>query len=152
AAVRGPMLYVATWSPGSNNNGSNDHFILVTDQLSPSLQPAFPTWSKVGSNAVVSTKPFLGGESINNYVGWQQTTASNQSTKAATNAGIMEGVINLVEAFGSVPSTLYLCAAAYSTTNGGYLVAQAPAGNGNINIESNEFMAIPVTALLDNDG
>jgi len=53
AAVRGTTLYVATWSPGSNNNASNDHFIVVADQLSPTLQPAFQTWSKIGSNAVV---------------------------------------------------------------------------------------------------
>ena len=147
------MLYVATWSPGSNNNASNDHFIVVANQLSPTLQPAFPAWSKVGSNAVATTKPFLGGESINTYVGWQQTTASNQSAKAATNSGIMEGTINLVEAFGSMPATIYLCSAAYSTTNGGALVAQAPAAvTANGNIESNEFMAIPVAALLDNNG
>ncbi|HUJ70968.1 MAG TPA: carbohydrate binding domain-containing protein, partial [Verrucomicrobiae bacterium] len=133
AAVRGQMLYVATQSPGSNNSGPNDHFIIVTDQISPTLQPAFPTWSKVGSNAVVSTKPFLGGESINTYVGWQQTSASNTAYKTATwnNTGspslMMEGTINLVQAFGSMPSNIWVCAAAYATTNGGALVAQGPA-------------------------
>ncbi len=153
AAVRGPMLYVATWSPGSNNNGVNDHFIIVTDQLSPTMQPAFPTWNKVGQNAVLSTKPFLGGESINTYVGWQQTTASNQAFKAATNAGLMEGTINLVQAFGSMPSNIYVCAAAYSTTNGGALVAQGPpAVTPNGNIESNEFLFLSIPALIDNDG
>jgi hypothetical protein len=154
AAVRGPMLYVATWSPGNypGDTNKNDHFIIVSDQLSATLQPAFPAWSKSGQNAVLSTKPFLGGESINGYVGWQNTSASNQAAKAATNAGLMEGVINLVEAFGSMPSTIYLCSAAYSTTNGGYLVAQAPAGNGNGNIESNEFLMLSIPAIIDNDG
>ena len=32
-ALRGTILYVATWSPGTN--GPNDHFIFVTDQLLP---------------------------------------------------------------------------------------------------------------------
>jgi len=153
AAVRGQMLYVATWSPGSNNNGSNDHFIVVTDQVSPTMQPAFPTWSKAGSNAVVSTKPFLSGESINTYVGWQQTAASNTAFKAATNAGYMEGAINLMQAFGSMPSNIWVCAAAYATTNGGALVAQGPAAvQANGNIESNEFLQLSIPAITDNDG
>jgi hypothetical protein len=158
AAVRGTMLYVATWSPGDypGDNTKNDHFIIVANQLS-ALSPAFPTWSKVGSNAVAGATPFLAGESMNTYVGWQTingstVTASNQAIKASTNTGQMQGTIDLVQQFGSMPSTLYLCAAAYSTTNGGYLVAQAPAGNGNGNIESNEFLAVPVADIVDTTG
>ncbi|HUJ78750.1 MAG TPA: hypothetical protein VLY45_00385, partial [Nitrospiria bacterium] len=133
--------------------------IIVTDQISPTLQPAFPTWSKVGSNAVVSTKPFLGGESINTYVGWQQTSASNTAYKTATwnNTGspslMMEGTINLVQAFGSMPSNIWVCAAAYATTNGGALVAQGPAAvTVNGNIESNEFLMLSIPAITDSDG
>ncbi len=158
AAVRGTVLYVATWSPGdySGDNTKNDHFIIVANQLS-ALSPAFPTWSKVGSNAVSGATPFLAGESMGTYVGWQTingttVTASNQAVKAATNSGQMQGTIDLVQQFGSMPTTLYLCAAAYSTTNGGYLVAQAPAGNGNGNIESNEFLAVPVADIVDTTG
>jgi hypothetical protein len=151
AAVRGQMLYVATRSPGSNNNGPNDHFILVTDQLSPTLQPAM--WAKSGSNAVLNTKPFIGGESAGTYFGWQQTAASNTAFKAATTNGLMEGAINLIQAFGSMPSSIYVCAAAYATPDGGALVAQGPAAvAANGNIESNEFLSIPIAALLDDDG
>lgn len=155
AAVRGDVLYVATYSPGNypGDNVKNDHFVMVTDQLSPTLQPAFPTWSKIGSNAVVSTKPFLGGESINNYVGWQNTTASNACVKAATNTGTMEGVINLAQAFGSVPSNIFVFAAAYNTTNGAALFLQAPAAvTVNGNIESNEFLMLSIPAIIDNNG
>jgi hypothetical protein len=158
AAVRGTILYVATWSPGdyAGSNSLNDHFIIVANQLSP-MTNAFPTWSKVGSNTVAGATPFLGGESTDTYVGWQTingttVTASNQAIKAATNAGQMQGTIDLVQQFGSMPSTLYLCAAAYNTTNGGALVAQAPAGNGNGNIESNEFLAVPVADIVDTTG
>ena len=158
AAVRGKTLYVATWSPGNypSSNTNNDHFIIVANQLS-AMSPAFPTWSKVGSNAVSGATPFLSGESINNYVGWQTingsaVTASNQAVKTATNAGQMQGTIDLVQAFGSMPTTLYLCAAAYNTLNSGGLVAQAPTGNGNGNIESNEFLAVPVAAITDSKG
>jgi hypothetical protein len=160
AAVRGQMLYVATQSPGSSNAGSNDHFIVVANQLSPTLQPAFPAWNKIGSNAVAATMPFLSGESINTYVGWQQVSGSISNTSyktAAWNSNgnpnqLMEGTINLVQAFGSMPSTIWVCAAAYWTTDGGGLVGQGPAGNGNGNIESNEFLAISIPGIIDTDG
>ncbi len=153
AAVRGTQLYVATWSPGANGAGANDHFVIVTDQLSPTLQPAFPSWSKSGSNAVDPGKPFLAGESANGYVGWQNTSAATTAYKTPANSGLMEGTIDLVQAFGSniMTGTIYLAAAAYGTANGGGLIAQGPPGNGNGNIETNEFIALPVPALLDNN-
>jgi phosphatidylinositol-3-phosphatase len=153
AAVRGTILYVATWSPGSNTNGVNDHFVIVTDQLSPTLQSAFPTWSKTGMNAVDPSKPFLSGESVNTYVGWQNTTAANLAYKAPTNSGLLEGTLDLVQAFGPniMTGAVYIAAAAYSTTNGGALVAQGPPGNGDRNIDSNEFLTVPIPALLDNN-
>jgi uncharacterized protein (DUF362 family) len=150
AAVRGSNLYVATWSPGTN--GPNDHFIIVTDQLLPTAsQAAFPAWHKAGMNAVSTNKPFLGGESSNSYVGWQQTAATCKAAKFATNVGQMEGTINLVEAFGYMPQVLYLEASPYATADGGALIAssQVPGGNGNGNIESNEFLAVPLSAIRD---
>jgi hypothetical protein len=154
AAVYGETLYVATYSPGNypGDNTKNDHFILVADQLAP-MQPAFPTWSKTGMNAVSTNKPYLGGESINNYVAWQQTTATVSAAKWPITSGHMEGTINLREAFGAVPQTLYIAVAAYSTVNGGALVAskQVPAGNGNGNIESNEFLVVPVSVIRDDN-
>ncbi len=63
----------------------------------------------------------------------------------------MEGTLDLVQAFGYMPTNLYLCAAAYVTTNGGPLVAQCPAGSGP-NIGANEFLVIPVVALRDSLG
>ena len=48
-----------------------------------------------------------------------------------------------------MPSVIYLAAAAYATADGGALAAQAPAGNGNGNIESNEFLAVPIAAITD---
>src|SRR5882724_1218278 len=118
---------------------NNDHFVLVSNQLLASPTSSAP-WGKAGTVAVPTTTVMLCGESQGTYVAWQYltgttvTSASNQSVKAATNAGQMQGTINLVQAFGSMPSTLYFCAAAYTTTNGGALVAQAPAGNGDRNI------------------
>lgn len=150
AAVRGTVLYVATVSPGSNNNGVNDCFIFVTDQLLPSASASAP-WAKAGQIAIAASKPYIGGESQNTFVGWFNAPPSSQVVKAATISGQMQGAIDLVQAFGSMPSVIYLSAAAYSTADGGSLVAQAPAGDGNGNIESNEFFAVPVASITDNN-
>ena len=148
-AVRGTTLYVATWSPGTS--GTNDHFIFVSDQLLPSMGIA--PWAKAGSVAVSSSKPFLASESQNSYVSWfANTTATNwPCSKSSATSGALEGTLDLVAAFGSVPTNLYLCAAAYQTANGGALAAQSPAGSG-ANIDTNEFFVLPLAALRDSWG
>jgi hypothetical protein len=146
AAVRAGILYVATWSPGTN--GANDHFIFVSDQLLASASAAAP-WAKAGLVAVAPNKPFIGGESVGSYVGWFNAPPSSQVVKSANNGEQMEGVVDLTAAFGSIPKTIYLAAAAYATTNGGALVAQGPAGNGDGNIGPNEFMALPIVSIKD---
>jgi hypothetical protein len=149
AAVRGTTLYVATWSPGTN--GPNDHFIFVTDQLLPALAGA--PWAKAGLVAVSTNKPFLAGESTSAYLSWfVNGVATNwPCAKSATNSGALEGTLDLVGAFGYLPTNIYLCAAAYITTNGGPLVAECPAGTGP-NIGTNGFLEIPTMALEDSVG
>ena len=149
-AVRGTTLYVATWSTGTN--GLNDHFIFVSDQLLPSATAVAP-WAKAGTVAVSVNKPFLASESQGTYVSWFVNNASTNwpCAKSATNSGALEGTLDLVAAFGAMPTNVYLCAAAYITTNGGPLAAQAPAGSGP-NIDTNEFLVLPVSALRDSWG
>jgi len=148
-AVRGTTLYVATWSPG--NSGANDHFIFVTDQLLPAGAAA--PWAKAGTVAVSANKPFLAAESQGSYVSWFNNNGAVNwpCAKSATNSGALEGTLDLITAFGFVPTNLYLCAAAYITTNGGPLVAQCPAGSG-ANLEVNEFFVLPLAALRDSWG
>jgi hypothetical protein len=148
AAVRGTKLYVATWTPGNNANGGNDHFIFVSDALLSTASATAP-WAKSGTIGVASTKPFLAGESVGGYVGWFNAPAGSQATKASANGGQMEGSIDLVATFGAIPETIYIAAAAYGTADGGALAAQTPAGNGNGNIEFAEFAVLPVAALCD---
>jgi hypothetical protein len=149
-AVRGTTLYVATWSTGTS--GPNDHFIFVTDQLLPSATAAVP-WAKSGTVAISVNKPFLASESQGTYVSWFVNNASVNwpCAKSTTNSGALEGTLDLVTAFGSVPTNLYLCAAAYITTNGGPLAAQCPAGSGP-NLDTNEFLVLPISALKDSWG
>jgi len=150
AAVRGTTLYVATGSPGTS--GPNDHFIFVSDQLLPSAGAPAP-WAKSGNVAVATGKPYLATESQNSYVSWYAngTQVSWPCAKSPTTAGALEGTLDLITAFGVVPTNLYLCAAAYSTTNGGPLITQCPGGAGP-NIEPGGFLIIPVAALRDSLG
>jgi hypothetical protein len=62
----------------------------------------------------------------------------------------MEGTIDLVAAFGYMPTNVYLCAAAYQTADGGALAAQCPSGSGP-DLDPGEFFVIPTIALLDNN-
>jgi hypothetical protein len=148
-AVRGNILYVATWSPGTS--GPNDHFIFVTDQLLPTGAAA--PWAKAGTVARAVNKPFLASESQNSYVSWFVNNAATNwpCAKSASTSGALEGTLDLIAAFGSMPTNLYLCAAAYQTADGGALASQCPAGSG-ANIETNEFFVLPLAALRDSWG
>ena len=146
-ALRGTTLYVATWSTGTS--GSNDHFLFVTDQLLSSATASAP-WAKTGTVAVAASKPYLAAESLNTYLAWYNAPTSALAFKAATNTGAMAGTIDLVAAFGYMPTNIYLCAASYQTANAGALAAQCPAGSGP-DIDPGEFFVTPTAALLDNN-
>jgi len=151
-AVRGTTLYVATWSPGTN--GPNDHFILVSDQLLPSATaPVAPLWNKPGLVCVSTNKPYLAGESQNTYVSWYVNSHATNwpCAKTPVSSGAMEGTLDLMGAFGYLPTNIYLCAAAYITTNGGPLVAECPPNSGT-NINTTNFLVLPIAALRDSLG
>jgi hypothetical protein len=61
----------------------------------------------------------------------------------------MEGTIDLAEAFGYLPDTIYVAAASYATGDGGSLAAEGPLGNGDGNIDPNEFLSLPIAAITD---
>lgn len=150
AAVYGNILYVATWAAG-DSGAPNDHFIFVTDHPD-TLSPA--PWAKAGQVAFdTTTQPYLADESAGNWVAWYNGGTSVQQSAAAVNSGQMEGTLNLVEVFGAVPETIYIAVAPYATADAGELYApsQVPAGNADGNIDSNEFLAIPVAYIRDED-
>ena len=147
AAVRGTLLYVATWTP---SEGSNDHFILVSDSLENAAISSAP-WGKIGTTAHPTGKPFIGAESENQYAEWFNTNGTNELRRDSISGGRLEGVIDLVEEFGTVPEMIYLSALAYGTADGANLSAQAPAhtGNPDDNVDPEEFYAVSVEALRD---
>jgi len=150
AAVRGTLLYVATWTP---SEGSNDHYILISDSLENAVNTAAP-WGKAGTTAHPSDQPYIGSEADNQYAAWFNSRGTNEIWRDSVNGGRLEGVLDLVEEFGSVPETIYLSALAYETEDGGMLTAQAPSATGNPdgNVDPSEFLAIPIAALRDSAG
>ena len=149
AAVRGSKLYVATWSPGNDSSGfGSDHHLFISDTLLSSATTPAP-WGKGGFLAISGNKPFLAGEYENTYAGWFNTQGPTVLFKSPVNSGVMEGVIDLVEEFGAIPADVYVAAVAYDNPEGGGINSQAPGGNGNNNLEPNEFLLIPTTAIAD---
>jgi hypothetical protein len=156
AAVRGSKLYIATWSPGDNNSGfGSDHHVFVSDSLLASPTTAAP-WSKRGFLAIAGNKPYLAGEGASTYAGWFNTAGASALFKAPLNSGVLEGTINLVSEFGSLPENVYIAAVAYQTDNAdpsdankGKINAQAPTGDGNDNLEPGEFFRVPVRSARD---
>jgi hypothetical protein len=149
AAVRGNRLYVATWSPGDNGSGfGSDHFLILSDTLLPSATTPAP-WSKAGLLAIPGNKPYLAGESTTTYAGWSNAPQSSTLAKSPLNSGAIEGSIDLVAAFGSIPQNIYIASVAYGTNDGNGINSQAPSGNRNNNIEPSEFLRIPVASIRD---
>lgn len=129
----GSELYVATQSAQSQNK---DVFIFVTDSLR-NLTNA--PWAKTGR--VSQWIAYLGNESTNNWSGWFDANGIVQNVSGQ----ILEGTINLSSELGYMPQRVYLAIGLYQTQDGGTLLAQCPAGNGNGDIEANEFIQFDLT-------
>lgn len=128
AALNGDTLYVATEDAGEGN----DLFIYLADAPGPLVAA---NWAKAGQ--IAQWDAFLADENDNDYEGWFDASGTNQAA-TGTNGGVLEGIINLAQEFGSLPAQLYLAVGVYGSANGGALLAsqQVPAsvdGNGNIN-------------------
>lgn len=123
----GTQLYVATQSAQSQGK---DIFIFVTDSLKTLVNAP---WIKAGS--VVGWSAYVGNESTNNWAGWFDHNGGVQSFAG----NYVEGTLNIQSEFGYIPARLYIAVGQYQTQDGGTLLNQVPSGNGNGNIEANEF-------------
>ncbi len=124
----GSELYVATQSAPSQGM---DVFIFISDSVR-SMRNA--PWAKTGY--VMSWSAYLGNESTNNWCGWFDVNGSAQCASGS----YLEGVINLESELGYIPEKVYLAVGLYQTHDGGSLQRQCPQGNGNGNIEPEEFV------------
>ncbi|HRR07765.1 MAG TPA: T9SS type A sorting domain-containing protein [Rhodothermales bacterium] len=130
----GTTLYLASTKA---ETVGGDVFIFVAD--SPGALKASP-WSKSGHVATWSR--FLANEQDNNWAGWFDA-AGNTKTGAAlkqSSGTILEGSIDIATELGNVPSKIYLAVAKFGNSNAGSLSTQAPAGNGDGNVDATEWV------------
>ena len=156
AAIRGNFLYLATQDAGEGN----DHFIYLNNQ-SAALRSA--NWSKAGQ--VMTWGAFLADENDTGFKGWfgaseqalsdptkYAAMTSGLNNNGATGNGVLEGTIDLRAHFGAFPPQLYLAAAPFASPDGGALIssAQVPLGNGDGDMQANEFLVLnPRDLALD---
>lgn len=153
AAIKGHKLYVATRDAAYGN----DHFLYVSRQ--PGAMRA-ANWAKAGS--IAAWDAFLADENDNGFARWFnanegiiddvvafQAVTPGVPKNGVPNDGVLEGIIDMRVLWGGIPETIHLAAAAYGNSNGGALIAssQAPAGNGNGNIEASEYLALTARSL-----
>jgi len=143
----GEYLYVAAEGVGGTSGW--DHFIIIGVDLST---PVPAPWAKSGN--VADRTLYLGNEDGNNWCGWFDASENVLSTDVGCASGdYLEGVIRLETYLGgSLPAGIHLAVAGYGSPDGGGLQGQAPAGNGNGDIEAGEYVYLDLTVTGIGDG
>jgi hypothetical protein len=127
-AQREGHLYLAVPSPLA---AGGDLFVFVA--AAPSgLWPA--PWAKSG--LVAGWSAYLAGEYDNGWCGWFDA-AGNRGCSCGE---VLEGTLDLEAELGSPPAELYLAVGRWESPDGGILTAQLPAGNGDGNIDVQEYL------------
>jgi hypothetical protein len=132
AAFNGSQLYVATQAASS----PDDRFIFVA-QTPGSLRSA--PWAKSGQ--VADWDAYLANEGSNGYNAWYDKDGTTGSAAGT----YLEGTLDLAGEFGAIPASVWLAAASYGTADGDSLLNQAPAGDGDGQVQAGEY----VEFLLD---
>lgn len=154
AAVSGRYLYLAT----PNATGA-DHFIFLSRTPSEQMRDLGPVWAKDGQ--VMAYDAFLAGHGASMSNGWFNGAGAAlgnlrvaRSTTRITKDGVLEGVIDLQALYGGIPPVIYLAAAPYGADVGGLLDAsgQCPAGNLDLDIQPDEFVAVNTAPITLGDG
>ncbi|MFC1800418.1 hypothetical protein ACFL2Z_05900, partial [Candidatus Eisenbacteria bacterium] len=135
----GEYLYLA--AEGVGQTSSRDHFIIVGEDLST---PTASPWAKAGT--VADRMLYMGNEDSNNWCGWFDDTETVITADAAcASDGYLEGIVKLEAYLGSpLPDQVYLAVAGYASPDAGALLDQAPAGDGNVNVEADEYVLFPL--------
>ena len=141
AAFDGTELYVATQAAAS----PDDRFLFVT-QIPGGLGAA--PWAKSGQ--VAGWNAYLANEGSNGYHAWYDKSGTAYSAAGT----YLEGSLDLAGEFGAIPPSIWLAVSSYETTDGGALLDQAPAGDGNGHLEADEYVefildTIPPEAVTD---
>jgi hypothetical protein len=137
----GEYLYVA--SQGVGQTSGWDHFILVGVDLAT---PVSAPWAKTGY--VADRSLYLGNEDSNNWCGWFDDLETVLSVDVECASGAyLEGVVKLETYLGTpLPDEVCLAVSGYTSPDGGSLEDQAPAGNGDGDIDAGEYVTFPLAA------
>ena len=136
-ATDGTRLYLATNDAGEGS----DHFIFLAGE--PGAEQPAP-WGKAGQ--VAGWTAFLADENDNTYSGWFDAAGVGLSATGG-NGGVLEGVIDLVDEFGTYPSEIYLAVGLYGSADGGPLLSThqlAASGDGDGTIQAGEYLRVPL--------
>lgn len=136
AAWNSKQLYVAC-EPAV----ANDYFIFISDG---NTTMAAAPWAKSGQ--VSQWKAYLANESTNGWSGWFDGGSQQ------VHGTVLEGVLDWTAEFGSMPQSVFLAMAAYSTQDGGALQFQIPSGNDDANISASELYELVLRGDLNFDG
>ncbi len=148
AAVRGTKLYVATWGTGPHSGIQNDHFICIHTNLGDAT--AAP-WAKQGYVFLPTNFPYLAAEGGNEWSGWFNAVGgTNANSNLDATYNYLEGVIDLADNFGTVPTALYVAVGVYGNNDGDGLITQVPAmWDGGNNLEITEILRVPTASIRD---
>lgn len=135
--IRGSILYVATESAAAH-----DVFLFAAQSATEPLVAA--PWAKSGQVPTLDGG-FLAAEMDNDYNSWTDIASGAQAAQNKA-SGVLEGTIDLSQAFAQIPPQVYIAVGRYENQNEGLLSVQVPASNDqNGNIENNEFLRISTT-------
>ncbi|MFN3166740.1 MAG: hypothetical protein ACE37H_06715 [Phycisphaeraceae bacterium] len=149
AAFDGQRLYVAT-----DDAGEGEDVFIYLAQSPGGLTDA--NWAKAGR--VAQWDAFLADENDNGYHAWFDAQGAVESA-TGDNGGVLEGVIDLLAEFGTLPDAIYLAVGVYGTADGTPLnpFAQLPASlDGDGDLDALEFvrfaLSVPLPGDTDADG
>ena len=147
-------LYLATDDAGEGS----DHFFFVS-ATAPGVSNFHAPFGKQGNVSVgTGDMLFLADENDNDFEGWFSLNAvgnddllsgANFLSATGANGGVLEGAIDLVAAFGAVPSEIFVGATVYVSADNTAMVsaAQTPTGDGDGNIDGDEFIRVCLPGL-----
>jgi hypothetical protein len=135
ASYKSGQLYVATNSAQSRGA---DMIVFISDARNP-LRSA-PS----GKNGQVAAwSVYLQNRNIDNSAGWFDAAGTPLTSVTVDTVGaVLEGVVDIDFLYGKRPAALYIAVGKYGTNQGDTLLAQAPAGNGDRNIDPPELFEI----------
>ncbi|MEP7026979.1 MAG: hypothetical protein ABI960_00150 [Candidatus Eisenbacteria bacterium] len=137
-----PQLYLATNAAAAQGA---DMVVLLSDARG-TLRAA--PLGKAGQAGAWSASLF--GRSSGDPSAWADAAEAPLTTITTdSSSAVLEGVIDLGLLYGANPPNVYLALAKYAPGSGGALLAQAPAGNGDGNVDGAEFLPLGTVVGVD---